>query len=323
MSLGVSRKDFGDLRSGHGIGRQPHTGYDELDIDVKLNWALGGDRAVTLTHLNVRQDDVPRTHKTVHAKSWRGTTVGSELRRELDQRHSLTYLRYETGSASATLSWQRQEESRFRLRSRDRIDRQGVGVGTLGLSINLESDTALGLLQYGADWVHDRVDSFRRRYNPDGSLKSVAVQGPVADNATYDLGGVFVQGMRSVFGERLDVVVGSRLDHASVEADTVAFPGQAKPGALSGSWGQYTGSLRLLLHLDEAQRWNLFAGYGGGFRAPNLSDLTRLDSARSNEFEVPSAGLKPERYHALEAGLKINLPRFTSQAAVFTRTLPT
>ncbi len=317
VSLGISRKDFGDLRGGHGMGLQPQTGYDELDADAKLNWVLDDNRSITLTHLNVQQDDVPRTHKTIHAKSWHGTAVGSELQRELDQRRSLTYLRYEVNSALATLSWQRQEESRFRLRSHDRIDRQGFEVGTLGLSLNLESNSALGILHYGADWYHDRVNSFRQWYKSDGSVKSVAAQGPVADDATYELGGIFVQGIRSMMDERLDVVVGSRVDHASADANSVTFPGQAESRSLSDSWGQYTGNLRLLLHVDEAQRWNLFAGYGGGFRAPNLSDLTRLDSARSNEFEVPSAGLKPERYHAIEAGLKIDLPKFTSQIAFF------
>jgi hemoglobin/transferrin/lactoferrin receptor protein len=46
----------------------------------------------------------------------------------------------------------------------------------------------------------------------------------------------------------------------------------------------------------------LFAGISQGFRAPNLSDLTRFDTARSNEFEVPSVDLDPEEYVSYEIG---------------------
>jgi hemoglobin/transferrin/lactoferrin receptor protein len=40
------------------------------------------------------------------------------------------------------------------------------------------------------------------------------------------------------------------------------------------------------------------------FRAPNLSDLTRFDSARSNEVETPAPGLDPEHFTTWEVGLK-------------------
>ena len=41
-----------------------------------------------------------------------------------------------------------------------------------------------------------------------------------------------------------------------------------------------------------------------GFRAPNVSDLSRLDNARSNEIETPSPGLEPENYLNNEIGLR-------------------
>jgi len=62
------------------------------------------------------------------------------------------------------------------------------------------------------------------------------------------------------------------------------------------------GNLRLLCHLDD--HWNLYGGAAQGFRAPNLSDLTRFDLARSGEQETPSLSVKPERYLSLEAGIK-------------------
>ena len=51
-------------------------------------------------------------------------------------------------------------------------------------------------------------------------------------------------------------------------------------------------------------------GISQGFRAPNLSDLTRFDSARSNEFESPSLNLDSEHYLSFDTGLKYRTERF-------------
>jgi len=45
-------------------------------------------------------------------------------------------------------------------------------------------------------------------------------------------------------------------------------------------------------------------GAAQGFRAPNLSDFTRFDIARSGEQETPSLSLRPEKYLSLETGIK-------------------
>jgi len=58
-------------------------------------------------------------------------------------------------------------------------------------------------------------------------------------------------------------------------------------------------------------------GASQGFRAPNLSDLTRFDIARSGEQEVPARDLDPERFLSLEGGLKTKHGRFSTEAAYF------
>ena len=58
--------------------------------------------------------------------------------------------------------------------------------------------------------------------------------------------------------------------------------------------------------------WNLYAGVSQAFRAPNLSDLTRLDTARSGELETPSPGLEPETYLSWEAGFKFQGERLAA-----------
>jgi len=56
----------------------------------------------------------------------------------------------------------------------------------------------------------------------------------------------------------------------------------------------------------------LFTGVSQGFRAPNLSDLTRFDIARSGELETPVSDLDPERYVAYEAGIKSRFEKLTA-----------
>jgi hemoglobin/transferrin/lactoferrin receptor protein len=46
-----------------------------------------------------------------------------------------------------------------------------------------------------------------------------------------------------------------------------------------------------------------FCGVFQAFRAPNLSDVSRFDIARSDEIEVPAAGLNPEKFLSSEVGV--------------------
>jgi hemoglobin/transferrin/lactoferrin receptor protein len=54
-----------------------------------------------------------------------------------------------------------------------------------------------------------------------------------------------------------------------------------------------------------------------GFRAPNLSDLTRLDIARSGELETPVTDLDPEQFVALEAGVRSRGARHEAQLVYY------
>jgi hemoglobin/transferrin/lactoferrin receptor protein len=86
---------------------------------------------------------------------------------------------------------------------------------------------------------------------------------------------------------------------------------------MEDAWTDAVGSVRALYGLDASRKYCAFAGVSQGFRAPNLSDLTRLDSARSNEIETPSPDLDPEHFTSYEAGLKTKLDRFASQIGYY------
>ena len=319
--FGTTLSDFNDLEAGHGVGEMDNTGYDERNFDARLDYWLDPNTRLTLAHQRYRQDDAWRAHKTLYGVSWHGTDVGDERERSLDQGRELTYLQYEAthldsfvDAVRLSASWHEQKEDQFRIKGNGSFDEQGVKVGTLGLGAQLTSDSPLGLLTYGAEFYRDNVDSYARQWTPTGAFKGESIQGPVADNATYDLLGVYVQD-EFALTDRLEAILGARYTYAAADADEVEDPMSGDEIEVGDRWDELTGSARLLYHATESL--NFFGGVSQGFRAPNLSDLTRLDSARSGEIETPSPGLDAERTVSAEIGTKVDSERFTGQVAYY------
>lgn len=320
LLLGVTGKHLGDVRAGGGTGEQPYTGYDDWAGDVKLEHFLDDDLRLIAAHQRVQQRGVPRTHSTLFAKSFEGTALGTDRRREFDQDRELSYLQLRgerlEGSVdelTLSLSWHRQEEVEDRIRGNGRRDLQGFDVNTLGLWAALGSRTELGHWTYGAELYRDWVDSFSERFAQQTPADDI--QGPVGDDATYDLVGVFLQN-EFPLAERLDLTLGGRFSYAAVDARSVRDPLTDQRISVEDSWNSVVGSARFVYAL-EPERWNLFGGVSQGFRAPNLTDMTRFDSAASDEFEIPATDLDPERFVQYELGLRHRTPELAAQVALF------
>lgn len=313
LRVAGSVKEFGDLQGGEDIGRQENTGYDEWDLDVKAEYFFEPNVRLVALHQRVQQNNVPRTHSTVFAESFAGTSVGSDLRRDLDQDRELTYLQlHATGldefvsNLHASLSWHLQSEVQDRIRGNGNRTLAYTDTGSLGFWVTADSPTPIGTFTYGVEYYHDNVNSASSN-NP--------IQGPVADDATYDLLGVFVQDLIPI-GERLELTLGGRFNYARAEADSFEDPDTGLASSLEEDWTAWVGSARLAYFIVP-EHWSLFGGVSQGFRAPNLSDLTRLDIARSGELEIAAPGLDPEYFVSYEIGAKAQYERFTLQAAYF------
>lgn len=323
---GMSYKRYGDIVSGS--GRLPETGdIDEWDGDLRFDWRLNRSWTLTVAGQRVRQIDAPRTERTIFAVPFAGTSVGSELKRDFDQERTLVYARiaFDGGPCCRpfsrgrlTVSRHRHAEQRDRLRTGDRRDLSGFVLDQYGVSLELESPTPWGRLTYGADYYRDEVESSRDNY-VGGVLTRHDVQGPVGDEASYDLLGVFVQD-EIRFG-RLNVFAGLRFTYAAADADRVDNPAVAgtdpsTPGNIIGvddSWTNLVGSVRGVYSIDS--RWRAFGGVSQAFRAPSLHDLTSLDS--TSVVESPSPGLEPEKYLSFELGLKTEQRALTGSASVW------
>ncbi len=323
LLAGGGIRDFGNLRGGKHVGKMDNTGYNEQDGDLKITLFPTDKAKFIFAYQRVDQNDAPRTHSTVAAEPWRNLAIGTDLQRDLDQRRSLAYAQMEVDEpvagvdhAKISLSYQVQQEEERRVRANGRRRRQGFTVDTLGLFAQLGSDTDLGRLTYGFEYYRDSVSSFFKEWNANGSLRAKRTRGPVADDARYDLLGLFVQDEFNLCDD-LEVTTGVRFNYSRVNADKVdPDPTDATAFApISEQWDSVVGSGRLVYHATEAV--NFFTGVSQGFRSPNLSDLTRFDASRSGEIETPATGLEPEKFIAYEAGVKAQSGPFSGQAAYF------
>lgn len=313
---GITWKDYDDLRGGDLIGNQPNTGYTEIDGDIKFLIRPNENVDLTAAFYRTEQNDVPRTHSTVFAKSFDGTGVGTDLRRNLDQKRELAYIQAEIREAAPwldkvnlSLSFHRQTEEQDRIRSNGQREVVGFEDDQYGMLLGFESKTGIGTLTYGLEYYHDQVQSWGSDFNADGSLRSLRSRGPVADDSTYDLLGIYLQDQfRPV--DPLEITMGVRYSWAEIQAsdidpnknDDVHF------NAIDKTFDALTASIRA--RYDVTNNWNFFGGVSQGFRAPNLSDFTSFELARSGELETPAPDLEAENYTSFEIGTKARIPNY-------------
>jgi hemoglobin/transferrin/lactoferrin receptor protein len=323
LVLGGSFKNYDDLEAGGNTGRLPATGYSEFGFDGRLDVLLDSPAlTLTLASYSFEQGDIERTHATVHAVPFRGSEIGTDLRRRFDQLHRLHYGRatWEPGlplldSAQLTISLQEVREDEDRIRANQVRIQQGFEVWTTGLDLQLSAGTDFGLFTYGLEWYHDDVESSRSDTSASGTRTDFQ-RGPVAGDATYDTFGAYVQ-LEAEPLPGLLVTSGVRFAGAHASAKRVdPDPLDARAyGSIDETYSAVVAAAGVSYALTEPLR--VFVSAGQSFRAPNLADLTRFDVARSGEVEVPAPGLRPERALQLEAGLKWRSERVAGQLAYF------
>ncbi|MGJ8633172.1 MAG: TonB-dependent receptor [Luteolibacter sp.] len=309
LLLGFTSGEFNDVDAAR-LGRQPNTGYDTYGFDGRFDWKLSDLWTLTLNHQTFAQEDVPRTHSTVFAKSFSGTTVGSDLRRDKDLKRTLSYVKLSgerlegwVDEVVLTLSLQTLGEDGDRVRSSGARQVDGFDSQTLGVDLQLTSETGYGDFIYGFDFYRDTVDSHRTDFNADGSLDEVRIQGSVGDDATYSQLGIYGQ-HKVRFGDRFELTTGLRYSYVDSEIGRFEDPTTGLAGSFEDKYDAIVGSLRGSYSLNAEDTWRVWAGVSEAFRAPNVADVSRFGASRSNEFEVASTGLDPESFLTFELGTK-------------------
>lgn len=309
LLVGGTYKEFGDI-SAADLGTLPFTAYDEWDVDGKLEIFLIEDTRLTLFHHQVHIDDAWRVHKTRFGRSFSGTSIGDEQARILDQARILSYARLD-GEAdhplfdqyTFNLSHQQHDEERFRKRANGRFEVQGFTLDSYGASVQFDRYLDFTDLTYGGSYYFDTAASFRHDYNIDGSFRGARIQGPIGDEADYHLVAGFINTSTPI-NDRTTIDLGARYTYAATDIGRVEDPATGGPISIEGSWQNVVGSGRISHQLDPEDRFRLFGGISQGFRAPGFSDLSRLDTNRSNEIETPVDTLDPEHFTTYEIGVK-------------------
>ncbi|BDS08692.1 hypothetical protein NT6N_37320 [Oceaniferula spumae] len=319
--LGASLKDFGDIKDS-AVGRMKNTGYDEQDFDFRLDFALSDTTTLTLAHHRIDQDDVWRWHSTVFNPGWtHGDHVaspGSFNARIYDQERTLSYLKLEGEETdswlkkwSATLSYQTSQDSEYQDRSPTDIRNSNIDLRTWGLAVNLESDLGPGSLVYGFDFYHDEVDSTGSRTNRDPRA-----QRPLADDATYDLLGLYGQyRWQPLASDKLELTLGARYTYADAHLGKIYDSSLDRDISSDADWDNIVFSGRALYRANDC--WNIFAGVSQGFRAPNLNDLSGNTTSRSGLTSLGSLDVEPEEFITYEIGTRFVGNTVSFGAAVY------
>lgn len=313
-AVGVGHKTWGDTLAGSGV--LPGTGgIREWNADMRFDYRLSRAWTLSAGWQHMRQIDAPRTERTVDAVPFAGSSVGTELRRDYDQNRDLVYARlaFDGGdccrpfsSGHLTVHYHRHDEERDRLRTGDRRDLSGFTLDQFGVQFQLVSPTNWGRFTYGAEYIHDTVDSFDDRFVA-GVAQAPRIQGPLGDDGTYDLLAVYLQNELEL-SRRLTLIAGVRYTYASTEIERVDNPAVAGSNpATAGNvievdndWSDVVGSLQARYCVNSML--NLYGGVSQAFRAPTMYDLTSFDT--TSVVETPSPNLDSERYLSFELGAK-------------------
>ena len=314
--IGVTAKDFGDIRDS-GVGRMTNTGYPERNHDLKLEAALNPDTTLTFAHQYVDQDDVWRWHSTIFNDTpWNGTSTGTFPARIYDQERSLTYLKIDgelpsgpVQKYSATVSFQRTQDSEFQNRRPTDVRSQQIDLDTYGIDITLESALLGGNLVYGADYYQDEIDAVGTRTGRDPRSRR-----PVADDSTFRLLGAFAQFRRPV-NDQLEALVGARLTHSEATLGKVWDPASTADISASDQWSDIVFNARALYKLST--ELNVYGGASQGFRTPNAHDLSGNITSRSGQQQLGSLDLEPEQSWTFEVGSRFSNETVSLNAAAF------
>ena len=319
ITAGGSFKGFGNMSAGDDMGLLRNTKYEEVDGDIKLEYFIDKNKKLILAYQEVDQRDVPRTEKTIHSESFRGTTVGTDLKRDIDQDRSLGYIQFHWDKISRyverakfSLSHHNQREEQDRIKSNGTSEETGFNVDTLGLWAQFESISPYGHLSYGFDFYHDNVTSSKTSYSATGAWVSTGIQGTVGDDSTYDIFGFYFQDEISI-SDKLEMLIGMRYSYVALDSDKVEDPDTGNQIDITADWEGLVGNLRFMYY--PSNNWNIFTGVSQGFRAPNLSDMTRFQA--DSTFETPTEGLDDEDFITFEVGGKADFKKWTAQASYY------
>ncbi|MCV6622164.1 MAG: TonB-dependent receptor [Cellvibrionaceae bacterium] len=308
LLAGFSYKDFGNIEAAD-LGKLATSGYQEQSYDFKYLKQLNSHWQLQALYQNLKQDDVWRTHSTIFARSFAGTSVGNDLHRSKDQQRRFAYIKL-IGEpevnwlqrAEITLSNQQWLEFGERQKSNGEWIMERFDSRMSGLDIQLHSQLGAHRFTYGLDIYRDLVDSNRKELDQQGKLLRERIQGPIGDDSRFSQGGVYAQWHYDI-SDDWQWQLGSRYTWVSAYIGRFEDPSSGNAANYDQDWNNSSSSIKLFWQ-PISSPWQAWFGISQAFRAPNIADLSRFGKSRSNETEIAALNLDPEHFLTTEAAIR-------------------
>lgn len=322
VQAGISLFSAGDLRRGAnshypelevsdgGVVQSP-TGFKANYFNTKMVLQMTTNQSLTIAYQNARRRHVPRYDKYENN--------GYLLWEYHPQYHDLIYMTYRCSnpgsvftSVAATISYQRQLEGRRMQKEASLRTDEEDQVGTMGISLQLNSLYRNHILTYGAEGYFDAVQSHRWSGQPSEDLQPEE-RGRYPDGARYNSSGLFIQD-EWCLSPVWRITAGLRI--SLFYADFNMFEGIS---GIREKYTQYfrslTGHAGIIWKLSNQLSLNMNAGQA--FRAPNLSDLSKLGESKGDIWEVPNSRLEAEKMLSFDTGLRFSSEQLKWQASLY------
>lgn len=303
---GISRKNFGDLIGGDTTGRQAPSGYNEWSMDLKTRIRIRKNKTLVVAGQWLRQHHVPVFHKV---------QLENFALNEMDpQQRFLGYARLKAEQGPAlfremayTFSFQQSAEGRYSRKNGSALLREEKDkTRTAGFTADIFSVlSANWTANSGVEIYLDKVSSSRTDINTIDGTTSVK-RGLYPDGSDY--GNFSLYSLQHFRYRKWLLDAGIRYNRFAVRIEDSTL-GQVTihPSALVANTA---------LSWNFARQQAFFISFSSGFRAPNVDDLGTLGIV-DFRYEIPVAGLRPERSAHTEFGYKISIPKFSASASVY------
>jgi outer membrane receptor protein involved in Fe transport len=309
-AAGASFHRAGDLRAGGGQGPQRPTGYEAGGFDGRLVWRPDNRHQVTVSAQHYTMRGVPRYDRYV---TFRAPAPGADVEHVMSpQTRQLVYARHAWDARSrwlarleTTASYAIQREGR-RTRA---LDDAGAPAPERVETRDDVFTPGLAIVGHSVPWVAGREvtltwggEAYRDRMATSGTIIDVASglatddRGRFPDGATMLRAGTFLSA-EAALGRRLAVSGGARWSAFRTAADV----GPAFGGAVENHTTALTGQLGVTARPLRAV--TVAARLAGGFRAPNLYDLTNVGTVPGG-IVVPNPAARPEQSISYELAVR-------------------
>ena len=307
-----SLKNFGDLRRGRNGGSseilshkliQSPTGFHGYDINNKLIFNISQKQNLIFSHQLSNQSKVPRYDK-YHYNNYK-------LWIYQPQHRSLGYVAYENtdlgilfDSIRMNLSLHNQTEGRQIQKTEfSSINKDLDKVLTRGFGLSGVKNFKKNHFVAGIEIYNDEISSKRLYLNPNTGEKIRSLRGRYPDGSNYQSLGLFIQDEIKL-NNNFFIKLGLRqsINKSSFDIDSV----ETISTTLNQTFDATVGAIGTVYKISK--HISLIMNIAQAFRAPNLSDMTKLGQSKGNIFEVPNFNLSPEKLINKDFGLKISSP---------------